>query len=134
MGNRIIWFALLMGPIIFMMLVLAGVVTKPANVQPQSILIWINLTMLLIVPITYVVRRVIFSKGTIGGRITTMAYVSGNIIFWASCEGVAFFGIVVMMLNASMWPTLIFTVVALAGQALTFPMIMPVELVQQNPQ
>ena len=120
---RIIWFALLMGPISF--LVLLGVLVLPSHVQanpPQPILVWVNLAMLVIVvPVNFFIRNLIFRRSQNEDGIRPAAYSIGNIVFWAGCEGVAFFGLVIAVVNGSLWPTIVIVAIALVPQVLTFP-------------
>ncbi len=51
-----------------------------------------------------------------------MSFSTGNIIFWAGCESVAFFGMVAAMVNGSAWPTFVLVIIAMALQAITFPL------------
>ena len=119
---RIIWFALLIGPLSFLMIVVFGMIPSTLNVTPQPMFTWICAGMLVIeLPIFLAIRASIFRRGRLDGRLMLKSYTIGNIIFWAGCEGVAFFGIVAAMINKKLSPTLPFIVIALAMQALTFP-------------
>jgi len=62
------------------------------------------------------------------GTLTLPAYSIGNIFFWSGCEGVAFFGLVVAMMNVSLWPTIICVAIAMGLQVITFPTGMGVEM------
>ena len=123
MTMRIIWFALLMGPISF--LILLAVLVLPHHVQtnpPQPVLVWVNLVMLAtVVPVTFFIRNLIFRRSQSQDGIKAAAYSAGNIVFWAGCEGVAFFGLVIALINGSLWPTIVIVAIALVPQLLTFP-------------
>jgi hypothetical protein len=119
---RIIWLALMLGQLTFLVLILAGVLPKQHPVQPQPLLAWINLGMLLtIVPVAFVIRTFIFKRSEVDGQIPAQAFSTGNIIFWAACEGVSFSGLVFGFVNGSLWPTILIVAVALGLQVLTFP-------------
>ena len=121
---RIVWAALLAGECLFMattVLMILPHQRKPEH--PQPILVWINLGMLLtVIPVAFAIRRIIFGRSRANGILSSTAYSMGNIIFWAGCEGVAFFGVVVAIVNGSIWPTLVNVAVAMALQVVTFPL------------
>ena len=122
---RIIWFALIFGQIAFLG-VLALIILpnqRGPRPQPMPILVWVNVGMLVtIVPAMFVIRAAIFRRGEVAGSgIRASAYSTGNIVFWAACEGVSMFGLVIAMINGSLWPTLVIVVIALSLQAITFP-------------
>ena len=121
---RIIWFALMMGELLFL-----GVTTfvilpnhGPAKPQPQTILVWSSIFMAVaIIPVTFLIRSAMFRRSAVNGAVPAGPFVTGNIIFWAGCEGVCFFATVVATVNGSLWPTIVVAVIALSLQALTFP-------------
>jgi hypothetical protein len=63
----------------------------------------------------------IFNRARTDAGIAPGAYFTGNIIFWAACEGVAFFGLVAAVINGSLVPTVYVTAVAMALQVSAFP-------------
>jgi hypothetical protein len=119
---RIIWLALILGPLVF-----AGVVMKIGAQQgPKSlppVFLYIDVAMLAsMVPIAYVVRWIIYRGGrTDGGTVTPSAYGTGNILFWAMCEGSAFFSLVCAMLNGGKGTPFLLAGMALAVQIANFP-------------
>jgi hypothetical protein len=80
-----------------------------------------------VVPVAFVIRTTIFRRGIIadpGGRedrIAPGAYASGNIVFWAACEGVAFFGLVTATLDGTLWPSIVIVAIAMGLQVSAFP-------------
>src|SRR4051794_28596393 len=96
---RIIWAAMLMGEVSFMFIAL--VLGPKMNSQVDvTLLAQICAGMLLVmVPTAFVIRGVVYRKGTQDGGVSPAAYMTGNIIFWAMCEGVSFFGLVVTLLS-----------------------------------
>jgi hypothetical protein len=91
-------------------------------VIPQATLIWVNLLLLLTeVPVAFVIRMMIFRRGTVDGAIRPAAFATGNIVFWAGYEGVSFFGLIIVVLSGSWWPAIAIVGVALGLQAITFP-------------
>jgi hypothetical protein len=122
MTLRIIWFALLVGPIAFLAAMEFGIFSIRGTQQAQPLFFWVDLAMLLTtVPITYGIRYLIFRRASIDGSIPATAFSTGNIIFWAGCEGVAFSGLVFALLNGSLWPTIVVVAIAMGLQVLTFP-------------
>jgi hypothetical protein len=118
---RIIWMALLLGPLVFFGVIVSGVMAPPQT-TPQPVLVWVNLVMLLtFVPVAFVVRTVLFRRAEVEGGIPIAAYSNGSIIFWAGCEGVSFLGLVIAHLNGSLWPTIVISGIAMGLQVLTFP-------------
>jgi hypothetical protein len=122
MTIRIIWFALLMGELMFLAVTTFVILPHHGPPQPQPILVWSSIFMLLsIVPVTFTIRAATFRRSAINGAVPAGPFVVGNIIFWAGCEGVCFFATVVAVVTGTLWPTIIVAVIALALQALTFP-------------
>jgi hypothetical protein len=126
MTLRIIWLALILGQLTFMaVLIFAILPNQHGDVHPQPLLVWVNVAMLAgIVPVMFVIRAMIFRKGTVegpNGGVRAPAYATGNILFWAGCEGVSMFALVIAIINGSLWPTDVIAAVSLALQALTFP-------------
>lgn len=123
MTMRIIWLALLLGPILFMgVIVLVILPQSRQTTQPQPILTWVSFALLaMTVPVAFVIRGIILRRSRIEDRIPTSAYSAANIIFWAASEGCALFALVVVMLNRSLWPTIVVAAIALCLQAITFP-------------
>jgi len=124
MTMRIIWLALIMGQLVFLAVIILVILpnNRSRAVTPQPLLFWVNAGMLAtFVPAAFVVRSIIFRQKETQGGIPVGAYATGNIIFWAACEGVSMFGLVVAVLNGSLWPTIAIVAIALGLQALTFP-------------
>jgi hypothetical protein len=120
--TRIIWAALLMGQVIFLVIVLT---IGPGFAEPDpelmQILLYVLFAMLVtMVPIAYVVRGVIYNKGRRDG-VQPQAYATGNILFLAMCEGVGFAGLTFALLNRGGGPHLIVALIAMAVQVINFP-------------
>jgi hypothetical protein len=124
LAQRIIWAALLLGPILFMLVLVRVILpNRQQPPQPQPVLVWSNIIwFLIIVPITFIFRTVTLRRASVDGRVPAAALATGNIIFWAGCEGSAFFGLIVAMLTGSLSPAIITVAIALSLQALTFPL------------
>jgi hypothetical protein len=121
---RIIWAALLMGEVMFMAVTLAiGGGGPPADPRMPQIMLYVAIIMLAsMVPIAYVIRSFIYRGGRReDGTVSAQAYATGNILFWAMCEGVAFCAITGAFLNGGRGPHLFVACIAIAVQVLNFP-------------
>ena len=124
---RIIWTALLMGECAFLAIIVFSILPhQPKPDHPMPILVWVAAAMLLtIVPITFAIRLRIHNRTDPTGHLPPTAYATGNIMFWAGCESVAFFSLMVTLVNGSLMPTLIIALIAMATQAITFTLGKP---------
>jgi hypothetical protein len=120
---RIIWFAMMMGELIFLAVILFVVLPhRNSPPEPNPILVYANVVLLLTsVPMTFMIRRFIFKKAETDGATPGGAYFTGNVIFWAGCEGACFFALAIVMITGSLWPTILIAAIALCLQAITFP-------------
>src|SRR4051812_28320304 len=85
-GLRIIWAALIMGPVMFLVVVLFIGPNQPAQSPDFArTLFYVALVMLAVmIPVGYVVRGAIFRAGRVeGGGVSPGAYANGSIIFYA---------------------------------------------------
>jgi hypothetical protein len=126
MTLRIIWGALLMGQIIFfgvIVFVLWPQHRRTMDEQTLRLLFYVECAMLLtMIPVGFALRSITFRNGRDErGNVRPGAYSTGNILLWAMCEGVSFFGLVGAMLNNAPWPHLIVTIIAVVVQLITFP-------------
>lgn len=120
---RIIWFSLLMGQVWFLLILVLLILPRQHSVHPQPILSTVAFILLAaVVPGSFAARTMIFRRTRADGRLAPATYFTGSIIFWAGCEGVTFFALIVALLNGNLWPTIIVAAIALALCALTFPM------------
>jgi hypothetical protein len=116
------WFALILGQVAFGVVIAAIILPSHPPVRPQPVMVLVNLLMLVTeVPVMFVVRMMIFRRGMVDGRIRPAAFARGNMVFWAGCEAVSFFGLIIVILTGSWWPTIAIVAVALGLQAITFP-------------
>ena len=130
---RIIWAALLMGEVLF--LVVATTVAAappPRSASPAApaddsdfprLLFYIALGMLVTVaPIAFMLRQMTYQRGRQpDGTLAAGAYATGNILFWAMFEGVGMFAITGALLNGGRGPHLYVAAAAMAIHILTFP-------------
>ena len=99
---------------------------QPAQPPPDPQLINIltavdALGLVTAIPIFAFIRHNLFKRARVDGVLPPQTYATGNIIFWAGCEGVSFFGLVIALLHRSFWPTILIVGAAIAIQVLTFP-------------
>jgi len=128
--SRLIWFAMIMGQLVFMLVVVLAV--WPGGSYEGSeitmLMTYVNIAMLLTtVPVVFFVRNQIYKKNWQENRVTPQGYVTGNIVLFAGCEGVALFGIVVTMLHGSFGLPIVPAVIALGVLAFNFPNGRPME-------
>ena len=121
----VIWTAMLLGPLGFMY-VEATVLSKGDRPQadPQSVmnLIVVAVVMLLaVIPATFFIRSMIFKRQRVNGVLPAAAYSTGNLVFWAGCESVSFFALIVVLIKGSFWPTILIVGFAMLLQVLTYP-------------
>ena len=127
MTTRIIWAALLMGQVVFLAVVLTlrqnAEESDAAKTSPIShMLFYTGVFMLIVaVPAAYFLRSTIYRRGGSDRNVTPQAYITGNILFLAICEGVSFVGLIGILLSGTMWPHLAISMVAIAVQSLNFP-------------
>jgi hypothetical protein len=120
---RIIWCAIIGGQIVFLSLILSGKIQSPQPANPIPFGPLIAWAMLIVFGLfTFGFRSVIFRKFQINGQIPVRVYSTGSIIFWAGCEGVSFAAMVFGFVSGSVHPYLPIVFVALALQALTYPL------------
>jgi hypothetical protein len=124
MALRIIWGAMLMGLIAFLVVVLTiGQNRRPMDPQFSQILFYIAVAMVVtLVPLGLLIRSIIYSRGRDeSGGVSPEAYANGNIVFWATCEAAAFFALVGGLLNGGRGPHLFVGVIAMAILLVGFP-------------
>lgn len=118
---RIIWFALMFGQVTFMAVIFLLILPNAharAAFHPLPVLSWIPFAVLaIVVPVAFFMRRVILNRAATAAGVPPSAYFVGNIVFWAGCEGCAFFGLIAIMLNGSLWPLIVQVAIALFLQA-----------------
>ena len=121
---RIIWGALLIGQIIYLLITLSisKTMSPPPVGQPQLFL-YIAVGMLaVLVPTGFALRAAIYRQGRRpGGLIAPANYATGNIIFWAMCEGVGFAAITFGLINRAEGGHLFVAVIAMAILLANFP-------------
>jgi hypothetical protein len=119
---RIIWFALLLGQVMFL-IVATTFAASPDQRDEGLVLFYVAVGMLVVLtPIAFLVRGQIYARGRgPDGRVAGGAYATGNIIFWAMFEGVGMLSIVGALLNGGRGPHLFVTAAALAMHVVNFP-------------
>ena len=123
LAMRGIWATIVFSQIVFFAILVLFVMPGQRVIHPQLNLAWLDLVMLLtVVPMTFSIRNLFFRRTQVDGRVPIGVYQRGNLIFWAACEGVSFFGLVVAMVNGSLSPTIWVVLFALGLQAMTFPL------------
>src|SRR5262245_47321790 len=126
---RVIWFALLAGPLalfgVAAFLIATGRLPPSDDAQVKTMLAWLSGAMLLIlVPMAFLLRRHIFGhvrdenpEAPLPGRV----FLRGQIAFGSLCEAAAIVGLVAAIGRGTLMPTGLLALVALGVQAANFP-------------
>jgi hypothetical protein len=118
--TRIMWGAMLMGEVVFLIVTLTTRQTDPASADSARISAYVAIGMMLMIgPAAFVVRKILYGPGIEEENVPPQKYATGNIVFTALLEGVAFFGLVVFMLGSPLG--LAAAGPAMALQILNFP-------------
>lgn len=121
---RILWASLLAGEVAFAAIVI--VLLANGNLAPQApqsagLFTVVAACMLVTcVPLGYFLRGQIYKRGWRGHVIEPPAYMSGNLVLWAMCEGVAMFGLTALLVTGG-WAALGVAVVAAGVQVINYP-------------
>jgi hypothetical protein len=119
---RIIWGALLMGPIWTLVVLSIVKPNQPAQPNLHPLADYICMAMLVVgVPVGFAIRSYRLRSARAQGVDPMRGFVVGNIIFWATCEGTAFTSMILAFVSLWTWPLGVCTGVPLALQLLTFP-------------
>jgi type III secretory pathway component EscS len=120
---RIIWAALIAAQAMFMITI--GIVHQPRQMDEPTLRFMLNILIAMAVMSIsggFIARAIIYRGGRDeNGVVAPAVYATGNIIFWACCEGVGFFGLVLTMASGGMGPHFYVTLVAIAIQLVSFP-------------
>jgi hypothetical protein len=115
---RLIWGALLAGQLIFgaIVVVLIGMdMFDPAEPPlPWVLLITAAAVLVTAVPVALIVRRRIYNQGLEEETVKPQAYMTGNIVVWAAVESVTLLSLVGCIVSASLMPSIIPGVFAVA--------------------
>jgi hypothetical protein len=121
---RFIWAVLILGELSF-----AGIVTMvlwpqrtapPDLVAAQNMTIVATVMMLVLLPLAFVIRRMVYRPGP-NGQITPGKYLTGNIIFYTMCDSVAMTGLIAMFLHGGPGGAVIVPAIAVAMQIVNYP-------------
>lgn len=116
-AQRIVWIALMVGQLIFLVMMLSGLIAPEHQSQPM--LGYIALVYLAtVVPITFAVRAILRRRGGNGSKPAAV----GNIIFWAGCESACYQGMIFALVTSWSWPMIVCVIVPILLQVLTFPL------------
>lgn len=118
---RVIWAAMLVGEIMFMFVALFLGQKNTPTVDLNLLQRIVAGMLVVMVPAGYLIRGTVYRGGTRAGVVSPGAYPAGNIVLWAMCEAVAFFGLVVTMLIGKAELAFAISVVAMAIQIVSFP-------------
>ena len=120
---RIIWFAMLLGEVVFLFVTMTILHQRQPAPQPgihKQFFIIDAVMLAAALPLAIFLRRTI-QKPTATGKAPPQKYAVGTIVFMALCEGPAFFGLVNVVVTGILWPGLIVPIIAMGAQAMIFP-------------
>ena len=126
---RILWAAMIAGQLIFAVVALVLIRTPDAAARPElgRTLSYVGVAAFCVaVPLGLQLRARVYRLGTATeasqpGPVPPTAYVQGNVLHLALCEGAGFIGLVAVLLGGKIWPAAIVPALALAVQVLNFP-------------
>jgi hypothetical protein len=120
---RIIWAALLLGQVMYFGVALFVGKTMPEPDESMARILWyVTLAALFtLIPLAYIVRLLVYLRGRKGGAVTPEAYATGNILFWAMCEGLAMLAITAWMINRNQGRYVYVAMLAFAFQVVNYP-------------
>jgi hypothetical protein len=120
---RIIWGAMLFSQLLVLVIFLFLLKNGNATPQPATghlLFVVSSIMLVTLLPIGWLIRRAILRPGA-DGLIDRTPFSTGNIVFYAMCEGPSFAGLIGIFVGGSYWPNLIVPIVAMAVLALSFP-------------
>jgi hypothetical protein len=124
MSARILWGAMLLGQLIFLGVVLFQIQAASSGglADLRNILFVVEWAMLaMILPAGFLVRAIVFRKGTRDGVLAPAAYLTGTTMLLACCAGVAFFSLVSVLVTKELWPMILPGGVAMLIHVALFP-------------
>ena len=122
--TRILWAALLIGPLIFVGI--ASQIFKgpppPNSDDLQKFLPLVVCAFALVeLPVLYLVRGITFKKNRENDAVTPRGFLTGNLMLFAGCEGLMLFAIVTWIVTRIIMPTVLPGVLALLVMLVNFP-------------
>jgi hypothetical protein len=126
LSTRIVWMALLTAPlIVFGVLAPKIFSTQPRTANADSLLnilpFIVGAMAVIQLPVLYIVRAVIFRKRRVNDAVTPQGFLTGNLIFFAGCEGLMLFDAVSCMITQNAIPMVLPGVALLLAMLLNFP-------------
>ncbi|HYO10410.1 MAG TPA: hypothetical protein VER17_15685 [Tepidisphaeraceae bacterium] len=98
---RIIWAAMLLGQLVYLGVALAIGSPENRNDDLQRLLLYVLIAMAVSsIAVGFILRGILYQRNRQpDGAVAAGAYSTGNILFYAMCEGVGLFGITCTLLN-----------------------------------
>jgi cytochrome bd-type quinol oxidase subunit 2 len=134
---RVLWFALLLGEVLFLgvivFLLSTGNAVTSMPAETIQLLFYINSAMLAAaVPLGHFLRRKRYEAARDGDVVTPQGYLSGNILLYAMCEGQALFSLVIVMMAGQYLPYVVPAIVAMTVQVLNWPTGAPMQSAERG--
>jgi hypothetical protein len=123
MALRMVYGMLLLGQAGFVLVLLIFLLPQHKGPRlPEAEFFWVNIGLIVVVvPAAYLVRRAIFEASRQAGGIPVERYSTGNLLFWAGCEGVTFASLIFVYLTGVLMPGVLIAAVAVGLQLATRP-------------
>ena len=120
---RIMWFAMLMGQVLFAAVVIGlSLTSEPESFESVKIIYMVAVVWgLMSVPISAFIRMQIYKKNWVENCVTPKGYASGMILSMAMIEGAALVSLVPILLHRTLGPTFALPVALIAVFAMNFP-------------
>jgi hypothetical protein len=123
--TRVMWFALIAGELMAVMgvaLLISKGMVAPVKAEVAAKMLIVSWAMVLTaVPLGYFMRMQAYKKNWRADVIAPQGYLVGNLILWALCEACSLVTIAFALLEGTLWPSLVPSLVALSVQVYNFP-------------
>ncbi|MBI1337040.1 MAG: hypothetical protein GC164_08770 [Phycisphaera sp.] len=120
----ILWGAMLMGMGVFLAaaIYLNRQRTQPPNAQLAHTFFIVGIAVFFtVVPAGYFIRIQSYKKNWVHDVVTPQGYLTGNLVLWAACEGVAMMGLAFGIATGVLWPTALCSAAAIAVMVMNYP-------------
>jgi hypothetical protein len=123
--TRVMWFALLAGQLVWVMFVamlISNGMVAPVKDEVAAKFLIVSWAMVIVaVPLGYFLRMQTYKRHWQADVIAPQGYLVGNLFLWALCEGCSVVTIGFALLEGTLWPSLVPSLVALSVQVFNYP-------------
>lgn len=119
---RLIWLMTLLSVAGFAMIIAIDLLPHPAAITlPELVLNLPILLILVMVPVAYIARYLIFKKGREQQAVQPKSFVVGSVVFFVILEAAALFGLVIVFIGGQWLPPIAATILAGFVFLINFP-------------